>query len=293
MLNPKWLETFSTLVDTGSFTRTAERLYMTQPGVSQHVKKLEEALGETLIFREGKRFELTRAGIMLKAFIAEQEKLQARFLERMRNDDPHQGSLRLACSGAMAIKLYPQLLALQTQHPGLSVHLEAAPAERIRQMLMENQTDIGITTQKFDHPAIEETLLGQEVLCVVVPAKANISGEDFEALSALGFIHHPDGKHYADLVLGQNFPNHYKGIEALTHRGYVNQLTQILLPVAKGLGFTVLPESVVNRFEERDSLKSLVLNAPVSQSLYLSRKKHRELPKRYEAVMDIVHDAMQ
>lgn len=31
MLNPKWLETFSTLVETGSFTRTAERLYMTQP----------------------------------------------------------------------------------------------------------------------------------------------------------------------------------------------------------------------------------------------------------------------
>lgn len=92
MLNPKWLETFSTLVDTGSFTRTAERLYMTQPGVSQHVKKLEEALGETLIFREGKRFELTRAGIMLKAFIAEQEQLQARFLERMRNDDPHQAT---------------------------------------------------------------------------------------------------------------------------------------------------------------------------------------------------------
>lgn len=48
-------------------------------------------------------------------------------------------------------------------------------------MLMENQTDIGITTQKFDHPAIEETLLGQEALCVVVPATANISGDDFEA----------------------------------------------------------------------------------------------------------------
>ncbi len=94
-------------------------------------------------------------------------------------------------------------------------------------------------------------------------------------------------------MLGQNFPNNYKGIEALTHRGYVNQLTQILLPVAKGLGFTVLPESVVNRFEERDRLKSLALNSPVSQSLYLSRKKHRELPKRYEAVMDLVHDSMQ
>ena len=37
MLNPVWLETFITLVDTGHFTQTAEKLHMTQPGVSQHI----------------------------------------------------------------------------------------------------------------------------------------------------------------------------------------------------------------------------------------------------------------
>jgi DNA-binding transcriptional LysR family regulator len=45
MLNPNWLKTFVTLIDTGHFTKTAEKLFMTQPGVSQHINKLENSCG--------------------------------------------------------------------------------------------------------------------------------------------------------------------------------------------------------------------------------------------------------
>ena len=45
MFNPVWLNTFVTLVNTGHFTKTAEKLFMTQPGVSQHINKLENAFG--------------------------------------------------------------------------------------------------------------------------------------------------------------------------------------------------------------------------------------------------------
>ncbi|MGC7906805.1 helix-turn-helix domain-containing protein [Vibrio anguillarum] len=40
-----WLNTFKTLVDIGHFTKAAELLHMTQPGVSQHINKLEAACG--------------------------------------------------------------------------------------------------------------------------------------------------------------------------------------------------------------------------------------------------------
>src|SRR5690349_13516467 len=51
MINPSFLKTFVTLVETRSFTRTATRLGMTQPGVSQHLRWLEEYFGATLIER--------------------------------------------------------------------------------------------------------------------------------------------------------------------------------------------------------------------------------------------------
>ena len=62
MMNPVWLRSFCTLVDVGHFTRTAERLHMTQSGVSQHVRKLEDQVGQDLLIREGKQFILTDAG---------------------------------------------------------------------------------------------------------------------------------------------------------------------------------------------------------------------------------------
>ncbi|KZX75938.1 hypothetical protein A3715_13940 [Oleiphilus sp. HI0009] len=68
MLNPTWLKTFITLVDTGHFTQTAEKLFMTQPGVSQHVNKLEEACGHDLIKRNNKSFAITEQGRLVYRF---------------------------------------------------------------------------------------------------------------------------------------------------------------------------------------------------------------------------------
>jgi len=68
MINQQWLHTFITLVEVGHFTQTAEKLYMTQPGVSQHIKKIEEQVGVPLLNRQGKKFELTRAGETLYQF---------------------------------------------------------------------------------------------------------------------------------------------------------------------------------------------------------------------------------
>ncbi|WP_028022874.1 LysR family transcriptional regulator [Enterovibrio calviensis] len=292
MLNPKWLITFETLADTQSFTKTAECLFMTQPGVSQHIKKLEDTLGETLIFREGKQFELSQAGTLLKHYIASQKQLKESFLAQLKDDNPNQGPIRIACSGAMAMKLYPLLLAHQQQHPDLSVHIEAAPASRIHALLMDNQIDIGISTQPISHPSIEETLMGKESLCLVVPAASQVDPHDYLALCELGFIQHPDASQYADLVLSKNYPKQYRGLDGFRDKGYVNQLAQILLPVSQGLGFTVLPGGVVDSFVDRDKLSCLTLRHPVYQQVYLAQKRYRNLPQRYAKIIEIIEVAL-
>lgn len=76
MLNPLWLKTFITLIETGHFTRTAERLFMTQPGVSQHIKKLEQACGHPLIERNNKSFEITQQGKMLFDYAKESQNVK-------------------------------------------------------------------------------------------------------------------------------------------------------------------------------------------------------------------------
>ena len=58
----KHLRSFVAVVRYGSFTRAAEKLYLSQPAVSAHVQALEEELGRRLIIRTTKSLEVTPKG---------------------------------------------------------------------------------------------------------------------------------------------------------------------------------------------------------------------------------------
>ena len=68
MLNPLLLKTLLTAVQTKSFRRTAETLGLSQPAVSQHIRRLEEELNVTLIKRDRKGCEPTPAARALLPF---------------------------------------------------------------------------------------------------------------------------------------------------------------------------------------------------------------------------------
>lgn len=60
------VETFLEVCKDLNFTRAAQRLNLTQPAVSQHIRWLEEAYGVPLFVCHGKKMQLTPAGEMLK-----------------------------------------------------------------------------------------------------------------------------------------------------------------------------------------------------------------------------------
>ncbi|MCW9052799.1 MAG: LysR family transcriptional regulator [Motiliproteus sp.] len=271
------------LVKTNHFTRTAELLHMTQPGVSQHIQKLEAQIGKALLNRHGKSFELTAAGDSLYQYGIQQAQAESELLNTIAEDDRYAGECRLACSGSMAMQLYPELLRLQQRFANLSMSIEAAPNAAIFERVKTNQSDMGLVTQPITDPKLEQTLLGEDELCLVVP---NGSKSSWESLMELGFINHPDGYHYGIQQLEANFPNEFRGMESIPQSGYINQLSQILLPVSQRLGFTVLPKSSVEAFPFPDKISIVELAVPVNEPVYLITKKHRSLPKRYQLIKD-------
>jgi len=60
------LQIFESVAQTQSYTRAAERLFMTQPAVSMQMKQLEEAIGLDLFERQGKKIVITKAGEKLR-----------------------------------------------------------------------------------------------------------------------------------------------------------------------------------------------------------------------------------
>ena len=286
MLNPNWLNTFVTLIDTGHFTKTAEKLFMTQPGVSQHIRKLEQACGHSLIRRDKKSFELTEQGRLVYQYAGELAQNEHELLEKLTFDDPFTGEYTIACSGALALILYPKLLDLQIQHSQLVVQLKSAPNHQILNDIQLGIIDIGIVTQIPHHSLFDVQELGQEQLCLVLPANIKTDHYGGQLLTELGLINHPDAEHYLSLYFSQSQESSFShlNISEIPVSGYVNQISQILQPVAKGLGFTVLPKSAIDSFDDSQNLKIFTPPNPVIEPLYRVKKRNRVLPARFETV---------
>ncbi|MCO4754093.1 MAG: LysR family transcriptional regulator, partial [Bacteriovoracaceae bacterium] len=171
MLNEQWLNTFLTLVEVEHFTLTADKLNMTQPGVSQHVKKLEEQVGRALLNRAGKKFELTQAGEMLYSYALKRIKEEEELFNQLEVDSEEEGPCKFSCSGAMATVLYPHFLKRQKKFPGLVVSVEAAPNKLIIDKVISNEIDVGIVTQSTVLSELSYESVGVEALCLVLPKK--------------------------------------------------------------------------------------------------------------------------
>ncbi len=290
MLNATWLETFVTLTETGHFTRAAERLNMTQPGVSQHLRKLEQQLGQSLIAQEGKRFTLTPAGEVLRDLGLSRRTEERQLRESIMADDPEVGEVRIACSGSFAQLLYPRLLARMQEAPRLLIHLEAAPQDTVTCGVLEGQFDLGIVGQNSKHPRLNAQPVGREELCLVLPADAADDMVTFASLEDRGFVAHPDGFAYADDLLALNFPDAFTGADRLKRRTFVNQIGQIPSPVAKGIGYTVLPRSGIEAFSGRDHLKIVALPHRRYHDLWSITRRGPEPTARLSTIVQIAQD---
>lgn len=293
MLNSQWLETFTTLCETGHFTRAASQLGMTQPGVSQHLRKLQDQVGKALISRQGKGFVLTPAGEAVLAVGQARRAEEKALREAVRNDTPDAGEVTIACSGSFAMLLYPQLLRLMQVAPGLIVRLEATPGDGILSGVLDRRFDIGIVGHEPDHPRLDAVRLGEEDLCLVLPVGCAAGRIRFADLEARGFVAHPDGFAYADELFALNFPDEFTGSDRLRVRTFVNQIGQIPAPVADGIGYTLLPRSGVDAFHDRKKLQVAALPSPRRHELWLTSQRGRQMPARLARVVEIVRNVVQ
>lgn len=282
MINPQWLHTFTTLVELGNFTRTAERLNLTQAAVSQHIKRLENDMG-SLFIRYPRRLELTPSGYALCEYSREMSAADHRLQQRLTGDDDQRGEVSLMTPGSIGLALYPRLLELQLASPQLVIRHRFGPTREIVEGVLENRCELGIVTLPQDDPRLAVSVFAREALELVVPAQARVN--DWADLERLGFIDHPDGQEMATRLLSRHFPE-FPGMRRLSCHGFTNQIGLILEPVALGLGFTVLPQFAREAFARPETIR-VVAGAPqVVDTLWLLHRAEWPLSARARRVLD-------
>jgi DNA-binding transcriptional LysR family regulator len=201
----------------------------------------------------------------------------------MLSNEPHYG--------IFAMWIYPHLLDHMQRTPDLVIRVTAAPQASVVTGVLNGDLDLGVVTDPADHPRLRATPLAREELCLVLPATVSASGLDLNRLNDLGFIAHPDGYAYADDLLSLNFPGDYQGADRLRVRSFINQIGQIPIPVAQGLGYTILPKSGVEAFPRQQDLRIIPLPKRRYHALWLISRPGRSQFARIAAIRDLMEAA--
>ncbi|QCQ92533.1 LysR family transcriptional regulator [Rhodococcus sp. SGAir0479] len=181
------LEFFIAVAEEQHFGRAAARLGMTQPPLSQGVKKLERELGVTLFHRGAKGVRLTAAGQSLLPDAVDLVARARRFTESARRRGTAERTLRLGVMPKVPTALVADLVAtVRAATPSGRVEVTIAPSVELIDQLGSGAVDVGVV----EHPALVEPLVGGDVvalpLTLLVPATHPAAGHDPCELSRLG-----------------------------------------------------------------------------------------------------------
>jgi DNA-binding transcriptional LysR family regulator len=191
MIDLRRLQVFLAVADTGSFTAAAQRLFLSQPGVSQQISLLERELGESLFVRTARGVSLNEAGVFLRDR-ARPLLDQAVALEQDFRDH-HDGVVRVTIGAfpTAGVEMLPRAFnQLMAKWPGLKLQLRQLDTTDPLSLLREHRADMvmmfeyDIAPRPVD-PEFEYAAIANDPLCVILPQDHRLAKASAVSLSEL------------------------------------------------------------------------------------------------------------
>ncbi len=170
-MNLKQLEAFVQIADSGSFSKAAKDLYLTQPTISAHISALEKELNTRIFVRNTKEVRLSDSGTVLydyaKQMIALQRKIEETFVV---HEDNAQQCITIAASTIPAQYLLPDILAAFIEkYPNQQFKILESDSAKVVEQVINHAVDIGFAGTVIDKRLCKYIPFYQDELVVITP----------------------------------------------------------------------------------------------------------------------------
>lgn len=247
------LELFVALAEELHFHRAAERVHISQPALSQHIKRLERKLGVVLFERTHRRVEITDAGTELLAgardLLARSRALESKLRRRATG---LAGTVKMGVGCVGMLTLAPRIAkAVHDEYPDITLELAERNGGDLIQQVREGQVDLALAFRPDPlPPGIEIENLTEESVGLALPSGHRLVEStvlQLHDLSREPFVLFPRDFEPTTYDL------FFRWCSAAGFRPNVVQqadnLETLLGLVAAGLGSTVVSESIMSRLE--------------------------------------------
>jgi DNA-binding transcriptional LysR family regulator len=237
------------VADLRSFTRAAEQLNLSQPGVSHQVRALSDAVGAPLFEQIGPVIHPTETGRLLyghAVLILSGFEAAGRAMDELQG--LKRGLLRLVGDTTVGIYVLPDVLgAFREEHPGVELRLDVGNRRHAYERLLANEADfavVGRTWLRPEVPMIVRPFLPNELIAIAAPGHP-LAGARRVTLARLAdepFIHREPGsgtRETAEEALARTGRPVHVAME-LASNGAIKRA------VARGLGVAILSRHAVS-----------------------------------------------
>ncbi|WP_053219990.1 LysR family transcriptional regulator [Virgibacillus senegalensis] len=174
------LRTFITVAETKNFTKTAEKLHISQPSVSLHIKNLEKEFQTELFVRTPKQFHITPTGDLLY----HRARQIVQIYEQTKQDilahhHAIQGELKVGASFTIGEYILPGLLVdLQKQFPNLELQITIGNTEEIVKSVRDLKVDVGLIEGQTNEKELTVEPFKEDRLCIVAGTDHPLARKD-------------------------------------------------------------------------------------------------------------------
>lgn len=241
------LQYFAAVARHRHFTRAAEELYVTQPALSQQVRRLEAELGLALLRRTSRGVELTAAGedllVHAEAVLAEVARARA---QMDRHAGVSRGVARVAATAADAPRLPDALADFHADHPRIQIALRQGSAAEVVALVQRGSVDVAVLALTGEPPpGVEAHPLSDEPLRVAVPLDDALAGTTTTLLELRGrpFILAEPGTALRETVMAATQAAGFSPLPLVE----VGDPATVRHLVRAGLGLSLVPASWLER----------------------------------------------
>jgi DNA-binding transcriptional LysR family regulator len=267
------LKAFLIVAETGSFSRAAEKLFLTQPAISKRISSLESELDTRLFDRIGHRINLTEAG---KSLLPRAQRILIEVEDSRRAVANLTGSvsgpLSIGTSHHIGLHRLPPVLREFTQvYPQVHLNIEFMDSEAACNSVLHGELELGIVTLPLENdPSLRLLPIWHDPLAIVVAPGHPLSKK--KKIEARQLSEYPSVLPSSGTFTREVLERTLKPLGVELHTGMAtNYLETIKMLVSVGLGWSVLPCSMLDKDLKVINVKGLEMQRTLGAVMHVER----------------------
>lgn len=284
------LKTFCAVVETGSFTIAADRLFLTQPSVSTHIQGLEKHYGTVLLNRKRDKITPTDTGKLLYSYAKEILQL-TRKTEDVINDVNNllRGDIEIGASTVPGTYILPEMLKkFKEKFPGINISLRIRDTSIIIKEVFEKLVDFGVVGDKIKKQGLVFHKLIEDHICLIAPRdikKKKIGISELKKIP-LVFRENSSGTRMTVLETLQKKGIQAKELNIIMELGSTEAIKQ---GVIAGLGASFVSERTIRNEKSQGLLRKIpVEGLNINRYFWLVRRSQGNIPRAGKALFNFL-----